>query len=877
MVHGLKAGVVQMKKLFVLDVSGFVFRAYFALPEMRGPKGESTQAVFGFIRSLDKLINDLAPEYIVAVFDGPNNKLSRQELYADYKRNRDRQLEDLPEQINLVKQYCELAGISCLEKEGVEADDVIASVTKKAVADGFEVCVCTADKDLLQLVDKHVSVFNPWKEQEIRYDEVLKQFGVAPEQIADYLALVGDSSDNIPGVSGCGPKKAQALLKEFRSVEDLAANVQRLSGKNKQMIEEQLETLLLSKRLATLHADLVLPLKTEEMFFSPQNVDVTQLNTFYLQHGFNALVRHTEISESPVSVQMVRDPVTLQAVLERLAGGEVGYCVAYTGEHLPSLCVHGVALSGKGEVFYIDGVGEQEIALLKPFFGDATTKFFGYRTKRDNHALKNHGIDVHVTADLVLAEHLVSGGAKISFQKLLVEAGYIQEAAFFAKEWGASSLPVQSLPRHPAQYFGTFVSRLLDVKNNLFVKLEEKGLKNIFETVEQPLEAILFAMERAGMPLDCSSLSMLDKDLSQELEAYTQEIYALAGCEFNIKSPKQLADVLYHRLGIEPVDKAKSTKAEVLEALEGAHEIVSKILAFRATEKMLSTYVRALPKQTDSRTHRVHPTFNQVGTVTGRLACQDPNLQNIPVRSERGRLLREAFRVKKENDYFLAADYSQIELRFLAHLSQDETLKQAFNSGEDIHAFTASQVFNVPLEQVTKRQRHQAKAVNFGLVYGQQAYGLSKILKISVSEAQGLMDAYFARYPRAAEFITQTIEQASKEQKVTTMLGRERILSDWESSPGARAASGRLAVNTRIQGSAAELIKLAMLDISKELVSRRLKSQLLLQIHDELLFEVPAEELEELKVLVQEKMESAMLLSVPLVVNVLIGKNWAEC
>lgn len=866
-----------MKKLFILDASGFIFRAYFALPEMRGPNGGSTQAVFGFIRSLDKLVNDLSPEYMVAVFDGPNNKQSRQELYADYKSNRDRKFEDLPEQIALVKQYCELIGIPCLEKEGVEADDVIASVAKKAVAEGFEVCICTADKDLLQLVNSQVSVFNPWKEQEIKYNEVLLQFGVAPDQIADYLALVGDSSDNIPGVVGCGPKKAQAFLKEFQSVEDLVANTQRLSSKNKQMIEEQIETLLLSKRLATLHTDLMIPLKTEEMSFSSQTADVAQLNAFYLQHGFKALVKHAPTSETSISLQVVKDPSVLQMVLKNLKGREVGYCVAYTGEHLPSLRLHGVALSGGDEVFYIEISGDQEIALLKAFFADATTKFFGYRTKRDNHALKNHGIDVHVTADLVLAQHLVNGGAKISFQTLLVESGHIQEAAFFAKEWGASSLPVQNLPQNPAQYFGIFVSRLPSIKNYLFEKLEEKGLKSIFKNVEQPLEEILFAMECAGMPLDSEGLLVLDRDLSKELETYTQEIYDLAGCEFNIKSPKQLSDVLYHRLGIKPVDKAKSTKAEVLEALEGSHEIISKILAFRATEKMLSTYVRALPRQIDLGTHRVHPTFNQVGTVTGRLSCQDPNLQNIPVRYERGKSLREAFRFTKENDYFLAADYSQVELRFLAHLSQDETLKRAFDSGEDIHTFTASQVFNVPLDQVTERQRYQAKAVNFGLAYGQQAYGLSKNLKISVNEAQGLIDAYFARYPQAAEFITHTIEQASKEQKVTTMLGRERILSDWESSPGARAASGRLAVNTRIQGSAAELIKLAMLNISRELVSRGLKSRLLLQIHDELLFEVPKEELEEMKVLVQEKMESAMSLSVPLVVNVLIGKNWAEC
>ncbi|ANH78411.1 DNA polymerase I [Candidatus Chlamydia sanziniae] len=871
-----------MEKLFILDASGFVFRAYFALPEMKNSEGEATQAVFGFIRSINKLIKEFAPYYMVAVFDGPNNKQSRREIYDNYKSNRERKLYDLPKQLSLVKEYCTLFGLAHVEVESVEADDVIASISREALIKGYEVCICTGDKDLLQLVDTHVTVWNPWKDQGvIGVSEVIERYGVSPQRIPDYLALVGDTSDNIPGVSGCGPRKAMTLLQQFGSVEGLLHNLNEVKGSNRALLIEQQSVLELSKKLALLDHEVAVPLPVSAFIFPQHPIDQEKLRTFYIQQGFKTLVVPKKEEISTVDVQVVTDNDTLENALNKLQGeGPIAFAAAYTGKHLPSLQLFGLALTRGTEVFFIDlqHASTSFISSLRRFFTRDDVSFYGYNIKRDMHALMNTGIPIRdICCDLALAEHLIHGGAKTSYQSLLINHGLTQVAMRFAKEWEALSLPILRLPEHPAQYFGEFVAYLPELKKSVLEELDRKGMIEIFHDIEMRLEKVLFLMERAGMPLDIEELALLESSLEAELAILTDEIYDLAGTSFNIKSPKQLADVLYKELGLVPVDKMKSTKAKVLEALLGEHEIIEKILAFRAIEKLLSTYVKALPRQVDLHTHRIHPSFDQTGTVTGRLACRDPNLQNIPIRSHRGILLRKAFHMSQPNIYFLSADYSQIELRFLAHLSQDNSLRLAFESGQDVHAFTAAQVFHVPLDQVSKQQRMQAKTVNFGIVYGQQAYGLSKSLRIPLSEAQKLIQAYFARYPRVFQFVEETIEQASRDLRVTTMLGRERIIDSWNEFPGSRAASGRFAVNTRIQGSAAELIKLAMLHLAEAIQHKNMKSRMLLQIHDELLFEIPEEELEIMQTLVREKMESAMTLSVPLVVNILIGKNWAEC
>lgn len=871
-----------MEKLFILDASGFVFRAYFALPEMKNPSGENTHAVFGFVRSVHKLIKSFSPTKMVAVFDGPDNKHSRQKIYSEYKSNRMVKLADLPEQMRTVKTFCSLLGLSYLEEPSVEADDVIASLTALVLDKGYEVSICTADKDLLQLIEPRVSVINPWKDNEvITTDDVEKKFGVSPKNIADYLALVGDSSDNIPGVFGCGPKKAAKLLGKYGSLESILENLDTLTPSDRNMMETYRQSAILSKQLALLDKNLQLSMPVNSLSFPAHDVNQENLNNFYKQQGFKTLVKST-IHEKPFdNVSVLSNPEEISKTLAQLTGKQIGFVTAYIGDHLPSLKCKGIAFAENSKkVFYIDlelSWKESQADIIR-FFSNVDTKFYGYNMKRDIHALKNLGVKIQGQMyDLVLAEHLLNKGAKISYSTLLARLELADITHPFAKSWGDKKMPVTHLPENPEQYFGEFVSYLPSIKTKLFEELEKKGLMFIFSEIEMPLEEVLFHMERVGMPINASQLSALEIELENELRDITADIYRVAGKEFNIKSPKQLASVLYDHLGIKSIDKARSTKAEILEALVDEHEVVGKILSFRMIEKLLSTYVKALPKQIDIHTGRIHPTFNQTGTVTGRLSCQDPNLQNIPIRSEKGRLLRQAFSLSNTNHYFLSADYSQIELRFLAHLSEDASLIEAFASGEDIHLFTAAKVFHVPLNEVSELQRKQAKTVNFGIVYGQQAFGLSKVLKISVTEAQVLIDAYFAKYPQVAEFIAKTIEQASQELKVTTLLGRERLIDGWEGSLGSRAAAGRLAVNTRVQGSAAELIKIAMLAIFKEIKARRLRSRLLLQIHDELVFEVPEEEISEMQELIREKMESAMSISVPLVVNILIGKNWAEC
>lgn len=872
-----------MEEILILDATGFVFRAYFALPEMRNPAGESVHAVFGFVRSVLKLVKSFSPQKMIAVFDAPDNKQSRQAIYPEYKSHRVLKFDDLPAQIQLAKSFCSLFGLNYLEEPSVEADDVIGSLTRLAVSEGYKVGICSGDKDLLQLVGRNVSVINPWKNNErITEETVLQKFGIAPQHIADYLALVGDTSDNIPGVHGCGPKKAVKLLKAYGSLEAILDNIEALSPSDRKIFQDHQEIATVSKRLALLNKDIPLSLSVADLKFPMKTIDVGALNDFYKQQGFNTLIDLKSPAQNcNVQVTIVQDAQAVADLVNRLKGKQVCFAAAYLGELLLSLKCVGLALAeSQSGVYYVDFSlhANDLIQELNQLFGDKDTTFYGYNVKRDVHALTNLGINIQSTVyDLVLVEHLLNKGAKVSFQRLLTRLGLDDSVHISIKPWGDQKLPILKLPEEPEQYFGTFVSYLPAMKEVLFKELSDRQLNAIFFDIEAPLEHVLFDMERAGMPIDLKALQRLEIMLSQDLKDVTEEIYAMVGKHFNIKSPKQLSEILYEHLGIKPVDKLRSTKAEILESLKDQHDVINKILAYRSTEKLLSTYVKALPKQVDPATQRIHPTFNQTGTVTGRLSCQDPNLQNIPIRTEKGKILRATFACSRPGYSFLSADYSQIELRFLAHLSGDECLRDAFLSDEDVHSFTASQIFHVPIQQVSDQQRSQAKIVNFGIVYGQQAFGLSKILKISVTEAQALIDAYFARYVKVAEFIADTIECASKNQQVTTLLGRERIIEGWNESTISKAAAGRLAVNTRLQGSAAELIKLAMLSLTKEMRHQNLLSRLLLQIHDELIFEVPDDELEKMQALVQEKMEAAMALLVPLKVNILIGKNWAEC
>lgn len=887
----------SMKKLFILDVSGYIFRAYFALPSMTSPEGESTNGLYGFIRSLLKLYKEFGPDHIVAVFDGPDNKKQRTEIYEKYKANRTRLHEDLPEQITRAKEFCELIGIPHLEEPGVEADDTMGSVALWAAKQGAEVYLCTSDKDLCQLVGNNIFILNTWKDNLIvDRAKVEELYGVPPEQIVDLLAIMGDSSDNIPGLKGFGPKTTVPLLKEFGSLENLLNNPDQVKGaKKQQTIREEADIARLSKRLATIHTDV--PFEKNKAFFAKSPPDLPALKAFYLQMGFNTLVKELEANissnepEEKTSYTLIETREELEKLISYLKKyAEISFDTETT--HIRPLLADpvGIGFSVKAkEAFYVPLNGKlsrsEVIETLTPLFQDPKLGFYAHNAKYDLHILANIG--VHVTTlcfDTILASYLLnSASRRHSLDALSLQ--YFGKVKTAIKELIGSGKKEISMDLVPipkvADYCCEDVDYTLRIKQLLAKQIEERKLEKLLFDLELPLTRVLAKMERAGMYLDQEKLATFSKELVQEIALTEQAIYDLAGEMFNISSPKQLSVILFDKMGIKPVKKTAtglSTRAEVLETLAPEHPIAEKILAFRTLEKLRSTYADTLPHEVNPQTERIHPTFNQFVAATGRLACQDPNLQNIPVRTKLGRRIREAFKPQKKGWSYLSADYSQIELRLLAHLSEDPHLIQAFERGEDIHSYTASLVLGIPLAEVTSTQRHQAKAINFGIIYGQQAYGLARELGIEVKAAAEFIKAYFERYPHVMEFMNHCIEQARKTGKSVTMIGREREIPDIHSNNAMiRQAAERLAINTPLQGSAADLIKLAMLEVDRLLEEASLESYMVLQVHDELIFEAPDHELPRLEECVREAMEQVFSLKVPLVVDVAIGKNWAGC
>lgn len=887
---------MKKRELYIVDVSGFIFRAYFAIPPMSNVRGESTHALFGFIRSIVKLFKDFAPEHLVAVFDGPENKKQRQEIYEKYKANRIRLHEDLPEQIEFAKVFCRLSGIPQLEVAGVEADDTMGSVAKWAEKEGAKVFLCTADKDLCQLVNDHIFVLNPWKENLIldaaKVEEV---YGVPPNLIVDLLAMMGDSSDNIPGLSGFGPKTSVPLLREFGSLEHILQNPDKVKGPAKQKtLREEVDIALLSKKLATIYTDVEFP--KEEAFFTKGSPHIAELREFYLDMGFNSLVKELDgligVKEEKTSYHTIDEEKSLRDLLEKLsAAPEIAFDVESTELKPTRASLVGVGFSiAPAEAYYVPMNGklgkEAALALLKPFFENKKLKFFGHNAKYDIHILQNEGISPpNLSFDTILASYLLnSSSRRHSLDHLSLH--YFGKVKTPIKELIGTGKKEISMSEVAIEKVSSYCCEDVDytwrIKQILAEELQKRKLTPLLCDLELPLAFVLAKMERAGIFVEAPLLQQMSQEIAKEILQLEKEIYEMAGEEFNISSPQQLSRILFEKMGIKGVKKTatgQSTRAEVLETLAASgYPIAQKILEYRGLEKLRSTYVDTLPQEVYSRSGRIHTTFTQYVTATGRLACQDPNLQNIPVRTEQGRKIRSAFRPEKKGWSYVAADYSQIELRLLAHLSEDKRLVEAFQAGEDIHRYTASLVFSTSHDEVTKKQRDQAKAINFGIIYGQQAYGLSQELGIDIREAASFIEAYFERYPQVRAFIENCISSARKMGKSVTMIGRERELPDINSTNMMmRLASERLAINTPLQGSAADLIKLAMLKIDALLQECQMKSYMVLQVHDELIFEAPDEELAGLIPLVKEAMEGVFSLKVPLVVDVTVGKNWGEC
>jgi len=894
-----------MDRIYIVDAVNFLFRSYYAIAPMLNDAGQSTNALFGFIRSVMKLTKDFFPDHLICVFDGPDNKKSRQAVYAEYKMHRKGAPEDLFPQFDWAYKYCELAGIPAICIEGVEADDTMASIALWAEKKGAKVYLCSSDKDLMQLINKDIFMLQPHKENLLVDAEKVKElFGVRPDQMLDLLAMMGDASDNIPGLEGFGPKTAAALLQEFGTLDNILAHPERVKGEKKQeTLQTQKHVALMSRELATLDTRIEIPQTVEA--YRLKEPDRHKLIDFFHQMKFNTLIRElgTPVEKEGEgkrkkaryiekhSYELIDEEKELEMLLEHLSKQkQVGIDTETTDIHPITAEFVGIGFCVEpGEAWYVPAnghLGEKKVVEeLKKFFSHTQCAFYGHNLKYDVHILENLGIPIkHICFDTLLASYLCDPQSRrhnldeLTLEKFKKVKIPIETLIGKGKnETSMRDAPIEKVKDYCCEDID-YTARLKELFEE---ELEEKKLDSLLYDLELPLLPILANMERTGIYLDVAQLQELGDEVSRDLNKAKAKIFQEVGSEFNLNSPKQLGEVLYQKMGLKQPAKRRtefSTSAEVLEQLADESPVVQHILEYRTLEKLRSTYIEALPETVNPKTGRIHCTFNQSVTATGRLSCQDPNLQNIPIRSKEGIAIRSCFKPQRKGWSFLGADYSQIELRLLAHFSEDPELLNAFNSGRDIHVHTASLVFGVPEAEVTPEMRSQAKTVNFGIVYGQGPFGLSQQLHISMREASDFIKTYFERYPRVAEFLEFCKSQVRKTGVSKTLTGRQRPIPEINNkNPSIRAAADRLAVNTPLQGTAADLIKMAMIQIDKAIAERQLKGKMILQIHDELIFEVPDEEIRAFEGLVKEKMENVLKLNIPIEVHLAVGKNWGEC
>jgi DNA polymerase-1 len=847
---------VPAPKLFLIDTFGFIFRAYhararMAVPPMRNAAGLSTEAVFIFSNMLRKLSRTFEPQYMAAIFESLG-KTHRETDFAEYKANRAETPADLLEQIPYVRRLIEGLRIPIVEYEGFEADDVIGTLSRKAAEAGYDVVIVSSDKDMLQLVTDRVSMLNPAKEDTWYDPAKVKEFmGVEPSQVADLLALKGDAVDNIPGAPGIGDKGAKELIQQFGSVQaalDHAGEVPRKMYR--ESLQNNRERILLSLKLATIHCDVPVPFGLD--FFRTVEPDAERLRPLYKELEFHSHLKDLGPSEDtrPRDFASLADAGALDAFLTEIPLG-VPLCVTVSME----LSEIGLAYrSGEARTLPLSRLEELRGVLENPDIPKATVD----------------------CKSLTLCLH------RLGFRP----AGFVDDLSLYAflldADPGGCSLETlveRRLDLRPGPRADERALYIHELNARLRPEVIRRNLHSLYEQVDLPLAGVLAQMELTGIRVDPAELSRLSGLMQTEIARLTMEIHTLAGREFNIASPQQVGKVLFEELGLpapgrQAKGKAISTAADVLEALAAEHPVARKVLDYRQLTKLKGTYVDALPELIRPDTGRLHTSFNQTGAATGRLSSSNPNLQNIPVKTELGREIRAAF-VPREGWSLVVADYSQIELRLLAHMSEDPVLIEAFRRGEDIHTRTAAEVMGVPPMLVSREARNNAKAVNFGIVYGISSFGLAANLGISRKEADAYIRAYFERYAGVKRFIDDTISRTRESGIARTLFGRERPIPDMNSrNPSARGFAERTAVNSPIQGTAADLIKVAMIRIDRVLTG--MQSKLLLQVHDELVLEAPPEEREEATALVKREMESAYELRVPLLVEVGTGSNWRD-
>ncbi|TWT93372.1 DNA polymerase I [Botrimarina colliarenosi] len=902
--------------VYVVDAYSLIFQVFHAIPEMTSPRGEPVNAVFGFTKDLLKLIEDKRPDAILCAFDPPGDTF-RHDLYPVYKGERSETPIELRSQFPKIEEVVRALGVPVLSVPRYEADDVLATVARLCDEAQVTCRLVTGDKDSRQLITDHVSVYNIRKD--LVYDAVAlyADWGIRPDQVVDFQALVGDKIDNVPGVPLIGPKIAKELLDEFGTLDGVLDNAERVKGaKRKQNLMEGREQALLSRQLVRLHQHMDLEIDWQAARVG--EFDHERLAELCADFGFRSIAERVaglagrgtdpDASDWESAYETIDTPAALAELATTLAGCEtISIDTETTSVNPREAELVGLSFAwAEGEAAYVPvraPAGERVlpladvIAALGPILEDATVHKIGQNLKYDMIVLRGAGVTLRgLVFDTMIASYLLDAGERTHNLDVLAQR-YLGHTTTKISELIGKGKSQKRMDEVPVAAIADYAAEDADVPLRLWPLLHERldhdGLLTLADDLETPLVDVLAEMEWNGVRVDVERLGQLSADFGDKLQALAEEIEELVGHPFNLASPKQLAEVLFQEIGLKPIRRTKtgpSTDAAVLEELASQHPLPKLIVEHRQYAKLRGTYVDALPLLVNPQTGRVHCSFNQVVAATGRLSCSDPNLQNIPIRTEEGRQIRSAFTASEPGWKLLAADYSQIELRVLAHFSQDDTLCQAFAEGQDIHTLVASQVNGVPLEEVTSEMRRGAKAVNFGIIYGQSAFGLAKSLGIPQDVAARFISDYFARYPGVADFMLDTLDTAAQQGYVETLLGRRRSIAgvrkpsipkgslfDDRPQPIQMNLPERTAVNTVIQGTAADLIKLAMLAVSRRLRGEGLRTKLILQIHDELVFDAPEEEVEQLTTLVTEEMQGVADLRTPLAVDIGVGDNWAEC
>jgi DNA polymerase-1 len=888
--------VEKNEKVYLIDGSSYIYRAFFAIGHLSNSKGFPTQAIYGFTNMLLKILREKGAEYAAIVFDAPGPTF-RHEVFGEYKSNRPSMPEDLRVQVPHIKEIVSALRLPVLEKEGYEADDLIATLARKLEREGIETVIVSGDKDLMQLISSHVTMYDPMKDKTFQVPEVKERFGVSPDKVVEVMGLMGDTSDNIPGVPGIGPKTAGQLIEEFGSIAELLKNIDKVkNAKVRSSLDRYAEQARLSRELATLDSNAPLDWPLENL--KKGEPDRKRLQEIFKEMEFSKLLKDFSLrpDHREDDYRLITGREEMEALVRNLRkAGAFALDLESTSMEPMRAEIVGLSFSFQPhQAFYLpvghtyEGApgqlsGEEVLRILRPLLEDPELKKYGQNIKYDYILLAKSGVRLRgIAGDNMIASYLLNPSKhRHSLEDLSRE--YLDRQIITYEDvagTGAKAIPFSQVEvKKACRYSCEDADLTLILANLLIPKIEADGFAELFGRVELPLIEVLAVMEMNGVKLDLPLLAVMSEEFEKQMEKISEGVYDLAGGEFNINSPQQLGKVLFEKLKLPGGKRTKtgySTDVEVLTELAKDFPLPAKVLEYRSLSKLKSTYVDALPQLVNPMTGRVHTSFNQTVTATGRLSSSDPNLQNIPIRSPEGRRIREAF-IPQEGSLILSADYSQIELRVLAHLACDTFLIETFQRGEDIHAATASEIFHVPPEQVTPEMRRLAKVINFGIIYGMSAFGLAKELGIPPSVAQAYIANYFQKYHEVRDYIDKSLEQARERGYVTTLMNRRRYLPDIQNSNRSiRQFAERIAINAPIQGTAADLIKVAMINIHRRLVKEGYKTKLILQIHDELVFEVPQGELEGIKALVKEEMEGVVKLYIPLKVDIGVGKNWAE-